>query len=34
VITEETGFLSVGVATEGMGLAVFGGCTPKTAEGS
>jgi hypothetical protein len=34
VITEETGFLSVGVTTEGMGLAVFGGCTPKTAEGS
>jgi len=34
VITEETGFLSVGVATEGMALAVFGGCTPKTTEGS
>ena len=34
VITEDTGFLSVGVATEGMALAVFGGCTPKTAEGS
>jgi hypothetical protein len=33
VITEETGFLSVGVATEGMALAVFGACTPKT-EGS
>ena len=33
VITEETGFLSVGVATEGMAIAVFGGCTPKP-EGS
>ena len=33
VITEETGFLSVGVATEGLALAVFGACTPKT-EGS
>jgi len=33
VITEETGFLSVGVATEGMAVAAFGGCTPKT-EGS
>jgi hypothetical protein len=32
VITEATGFLSVGVATEGMGLSVFGGCTPKTTE--
>lgn len=34
VITEKTGFLSVGVATEGMALAVFGGCTPKTTEGT
>ena len=33
VITEETGFLSVGVATQGMAVAAFGGCTPKT-EGS
>jgi len=33
VITEETGFLSVGVAAEGMAVAAFGGCTPKT-EGS
>ena len=33
VITEETGFLSVGVATEGMAVAAFGGCTPKP-EGS
>jgi len=32
VITEETGFLSVGVATEGMAVAAFGGCTPKTEE--
>lgn len=32
VITEETGFLSVGVATEGMALAVFGACTPKPEE--
>lgn len=33
VIAEATGFLSVGVAAEGMAVAVFGGCTPKT-EGS
>ena len=33
VITEETGFLSAGVATEGMSVAAFGGCTPKM-EGS
>ena len=33
VIDEADGFLSVGVATEGMTLGAFGGCTPKT-EGS
>ena len=33
VITEETGFLSVGVAAEGMAVAAFGACTPRT-EGS
>ena len=30
VINEETGFLSVGVAAEGMAVAAFGGCTPRT----
>jgi hypothetical protein len=30
VISEDTGFLSVGMATEGMALAAFGGCTPRT----
>jgi hypothetical protein len=33
VITEVTGSLSVGVASEGMAVAAFGGCTPRT-EGS
>ena len=32
VIAEDTGFLSVGVAAEGMAVAAFGGCTPKKEE--